>query len=70
MPFIPHLTKPGDRWDLLAYKYYGDASQTGEIYAANPDVALDKILPQGLTILIPILDDVQVDTSLIPPWER
>ncbi|MEI4920417.1 tail protein X, partial [Klebsiella pneumoniae] len=26
MDYLEHLTRDGDRWDLLAWHYYGDAA--------------------------------------------
>jgi len=73
--YLDHLTGPADRWDLLAYRYYGDANRTAPIIRANRALfALDVIppvLPFGLTIRIPILDpDPIVSQALLPPWKR
>ena len=34
--FLTYITGDGDRWDLLAWRYYGDATQFGPIIMANP----------------------------------
>jgi phage tail protein X len=44
-PFIPHVTRANDRWDLLAWHYYGDATQVNVIIMANPAVPIDPVLP-------------------------
>lgn len=67
---IEHTTQDGDRWDLIAYKYYGDAAQSGPIQAANLHVPLNPVLPAGITLRIPVLDTAQFDINLLPPWNR
>lgn len=56
MEYLEHLTLEGDRWDLLAYQYYGDALQTVPLLRANPEQLHLLILPAGLTLQIPILE--------------
>lgn len=69
MRILTHITKSGDRWDLLAWHYYGDASAYGGIIAANPHVALSDCLPSGVTLVIPIIDPPHT-TEDLPPWLR
>jgi len=66
-----HLTKEGERWDLIAYQYYGDATMYETIIAANPDVAIAPILPSGIRLKVPVIDmkDVILSEEL-PPWKR
>lgn len=73
-----HKTKQGERWDLLAYRYYGDADKMGIIIRANQKLWDDNegavppmILPSSWTLTIPVIDveDV-IDESLLPPWKR
>jgi phage tail protein X len=67
--YIEHLTAEGDRWDLLAWHYYGDATRYEEIILANPALPIIPILPAGVKVLIPVADDPApaVDAGL-PPW--
>lgn len=71
-----HTTTDGDRWDLLAYRYYGDASKQSVLLDANRAQFLDPlrvpplILPSGLSLIVPVLDDDAVDESQLPPWKR
>jgi len=68
---LVHITSAGDRWDLLAWKYYGDASQYEPIIAANPEVMIEPILPAGIRLLIPIIEDAElINTEDLPPWKR
>ncbi|ERT14119.1 MULTISPECIES: tail protein X [Photorhabdus] len=69
--FLEHITKEGDRWDLLAHYYYGDPLGYARIIAANPHVAVTPILPSGVVLLIPIIDaDNVVTAEDTPPWLR
>lgn len=68
--FTTYTTIEGDRWDTVAHKAYGDALRYPEIAAANPDVPLTDVLPSGLTLYVPISEEVELDTNLLPPWKR
>jgi phage tail protein X len=68
--FTDYRTVDGDRWDSVAYKAYGDASKGNLIIAANPYVKADAVLPGGLRLLIPVLEDEPQRTSNLPPWKR
>lgn len=68
---LEHITSEGDRWDLLAWEYYGDASQYEPIIVANPEVMITPILTAGIRLLIPIIEDAElIDTEDLPPWKR
>lgn len=68
---IEHITRDGDRWDLLAWEYYGDATAYETIIAANPSVAISPILPSGIIILVPVLEEAETDTTEgLPPWKQ
>lgn len=50
------MTTPGDRLDILAYKYYGNVSYWWIIAQANPNANLNKgslALQGGLQLRIP-----------------
>lgn len=55
---------------MIAYKAYGDATMIDIIIAANPGVSVDPVLKEGITLNIPIVDEPDVDKSLLPPWKR
>ncbi|MCH2165941.1 MAG: tail protein X [Marinovum sp.] len=71
-----HQTIDGDRWDLLAYRYYGDAAKQSVLLDANaslftnPLVVPPLILPAGLTLIVPVIDEAFVQDDLLPPWKR
>jgi phage tail protein X len=70
--FITHVTTAGERWDTLAWNYYGDASLFGPIIQTNPTIPVEPVFEAGLVIGIPILtvnQAVGVPTD-IPPWKQ
>jgi hypothetical protein len=74
MRYLTHVTGPNERWDHLAYKYYGDASRFGPIIRANRALfgedVIPALLPVALSLLIPVLDPEPLSDQLLPPWKR
>lgn len=66
---LTHITTEGERWDQLAWRYYGDAHRYLPIVQANPHVPITAALPAGLTLAIPLLEPVAT-TEDLPPWMR
>jgi len=67
---VEYITTQGDRWDLIAYKHYGDPFRVPEIAAANINVPLHTTLPAGLILRIPVLSEAVVSANLLPPWKQ
>ena len=67
--YIPHITIEGERWDQLAYRYYGSAHRYDPIIRANPHVPLATTLPGGLTLSVPVIEQQDLSEEL-PPWLR
>jgi len=68
---IEHITVDGDRWDNLAWQYYGDANAYEQIIAANPEVLILPILPGGIKLLIPVIEEDETEsTTELPPWKQ
>lgn len=67
--FIPHTTIEGQRWDQLAWDYYGDAHRYVPIIEANPHVPVTATLPAGLKLAIPVLEPA-TSVEDLPPWMR
>lgn len=70
MGYTKYITVQGDRWDIIAYKAYGDATKFSGIIEANPFIPKTAVLQSGLTIYIPLIDRPQLNSSLLPPWKR
>lgn len=67
---ISHVTITGERWDLLAWTYYGDATLYSPMIMANPHIPIEPVFEAGLQIAIPILQLGQAQTNDLPPWKR
>ncbi|MGH7049138.1 MAG: tail protein X [Acetobacteraceae bacterium] len=52
---VAYTTGPGDRWDLVAWRVYGDPTEINAVITANPTVPMSPVLPQGLTIYCPLI---------------
>lgn len=65
--------KYGDRWDLLAYDLFGDASLAPELISANSHLS-DVNSPQlneGTEIIIPDITQPSNNiTSVKAPWKH
>lgn len=74
--WLEHVVGVAERWDTLAYRYYGDANRAGPIIRANRSLfggglgPIPCVLPFGLAIKIPVLDPEPVADALLPPWKR
>ena len=67
--YIAHLTTAGERWDLLAWTYYGDATLYSPIIMANPLIAIEAVFEAGVSIAIPLLQVSQSGSANLPPWK-
>lgn len=70
MEYTQYTTREGDRWDLIAYRAYGDANNITPIVEANKGIAIDDVLRAGVVLNIPVLARAEADKSLLPPWKR
>lgn len=71
MEYIKHITTEGERWDLIAKKYYKDPTQYEIIINANPDVDTIPILPSGIKLQIPVVEiEKSIPNEDLPPWGR
>lgn len=68
--FYEYITKDGDRWDLIAYEFYSDSTLYEQIITANPEVPITPILKSGIKLKIPITDDSEEITFILPPWRE
>lgn len=67
--YLTHITTEGERWDQLAWHYYGDAHRYQPIVDANRHVPITAVLPAGLTLAIPLLEP-EAAAGDLPPWMR
>jgi phage tail protein X len=69
MRAIIHTTQDNDRWDLIAWRYYRDVTQTAALVAVNPHAPRAGLLPAGLKIVVPLIERAATSDAL-PPWKR
>lgn len=67
--YLQHITTEGERWDQLAWHYYGDPMAYERLITVNGHVAVTSTLPAGIVLAIPVVDDTQT-TEDLPPWLR
>jgi len=67
--FIVHVTTAGERWDLLAWRYYADPTDYSPIIMANPNVPIEPVFDAGISIEVPLQQKVAVVTTNLPPWK-
>lgn len=69
--FIQHITKDGERWDLLAHYYYGDVGQIPLLVDANPHIPITETLTGGQVLFVPVIEaTVPNPEEDLPPWKR
>jgi phage tail protein X len=66
-----YISTDMDRWDSLAYDFYGDASLVAPLMAANPQILPGQVLlPAGAKIVVPeITVPEQKETTIKAPWK-
>lgn len=65
-----YIAKENDRWDLVAYKAYGDVTKIPTLIEANPGIAANPFIEAGTVINVPILPSPTATNTLLPPWKR
>lgn len=69
--FLEHLTREGDRWDSIAYLYYGDPYGYGPIVEANVALVGQPELPSGVKLQIPVIAATPTKAKEgLPPWRQ
>lgn len=67
--YLEHITADNERWDLLAWRYYGDAIKYEPIIVANPTIPIEPVLPSGIRVMIPVLDVMSLPVTDPAPWK-
>jgi phage tail protein X len=66
---MKYITKEGDRWDLLAWKFYGDPYMYEPLLLENKELMRFTVLPAGKVIEIPEIIDETTPEVVAPPWQ-
>lgn len=64
MEFIEYVTQDNDRWDLIAYKMYGDVNKMNILLENNPDHRLVTIFEAGVKLIVPIIEEESEKVAL------
>jgi phage tail protein X len=67
---VEYVTREGDRWDLIAWRMYGDPWAFEVILAANPQIPIRPVLRGGVHLVVPVRAQAVVDETNLPPWKR
>ena len=68
---LTHITQAGERWDLIAWRYYRDVRQVARLMEANPQAPATAVLPSGMRLTVPMLArEVANNSDGVPPWRR
>lgn len=66
--YLEHTTIENQRWDYIAWLYYQDVSKVGLLIETNQHVPITTVLPAGLKIHIPMIEQESTVQDL-PPWK-
>jgi phage tail protein X len=71
-PSIIYMSVAGDTWDNIAWRFYGDATQINPLLQANCGMRIpfEPALEAGLQIVVPIIEQSDVQTADLPPWRQ
>lgn len=73
--YLTHITGPAERWDHIAYRYYGDATRRADLIRANIGTVfgllepIPPVLPPNIEIRVPVLE-AKIPEANLPPWKR
>ena len=68
---LQYTTQLGDRWDIIAHKFYGNALLIDGLIAANPHLPITEQFIDNLTVVVPVLDTKPINPQQdMPPWMR
>jgi phage tail protein X len=71
MDYTQYIVQDGDRWDEIAYRYLGDATNVTPIIEANPIIPIRATLEEGMVLFIPIFDPQPLQGfNNLPPWRK
>ena len=62
-----YKTQQNDTFDKIAYELYGDEKIASYIISANPDYADTLVFGAGVSLYLPIIE--QIETSTLPTWK-
>lgn len=68
---LQYTTNAGDRWDIIAHKFYGNGLLISGLIAANPHLPIGEQFEDNLTVFVPVLESKVANRQEdMPPWMR
>ncbi len=66
-----YTTREGDTLDYICFRFYGDSKAYAEaVRESNPQLSdVGPVLPTGITITLPHLNDITVQQQSIRLWD-
>ena len=65
---LRYMTQEGDTFDMIALDMYNNEYKAGIIAGANPEQAGTIVFPEGVILVIPVIE--RQPASVLPPWKR
>lgn len=62
-----YITSQGDMWDKIAFAQMGSEDYMGDLIQYNYDLIDYVIFPAGIEVVIPEIDDTQIEA---PSWKE
>jgi phage tail protein X len=69
-PVFTHVAKAGDRWDTIAWRFYGDVSMMAALILTNPQLPGWAEFEPGVTVYVPPLARAGNSPLGLPPWRQ
>jgi phage tail protein X len=65
-----YTTIHGDTFDRIAKRLWGREVLMNQLIEANPGQANVFIFSAGTVLVVPDIDETDIDNGSLPPWER
>ena len=69
MEYLTYIAKQGDRWDTIAWQFYGDPYLYEPILRANPQYIGLPYPPPGAKLRIPVVEAEDEPEVVKAPWQ-
>lgn len=68
--YIFHTAGERDRWDTIAYKYYGNSYKIQNLISDNPHIPITGTIEEGTEVRVRVEETTPDDNSNLPIWKR
>ena len=81
MTYIEHIVSDNERWDMIAWLYYGSFSKVTDsdgneinvlelLIRENEGIPIKAVIATGTVLRIPVIETTELQTSKMPPWKQ